>query len=334
MRLHPPSVVIFSGSSNIPLARQICDHLDMPLSPMYIEHFSDGEIYCRPEIHVRGKEVFVVQSTNGGSDNLMELLIMLDSLKRASAEKITVVVPYFGYSRQDRKTKSREPITAKLVANLIQIAGATRFISIDLHAGQIQGFFDIPSDNLTAALIFKNYLLPKNIPKPIVVSPDMGGVARAKILSKMLNCEVAICQKNRIQKDKVDSMHLIGDVKDKTAILIDDIVSTGGTMCLASELLTQKGAKEVYACVAHGLLVGDCIKNINKSAFKEVIVTNSVTISEETLESCKRLTVLSVAPLISETIYRVCMNMSLSEVFEQTNEPTLFEDHQLRQQEI
>ena len=329
MRLHPTSVVLFSGSSNKPLAEEVCKHLGISLAPMNIQHFADGEIYCRSERHVRGNDVFIIQSTNGGSDNIIELLIMIDALKRASAEKITVVVPYFGYSRQDRKTKAREPITAKLMANLIETAGATRFMSVDLHAGQIQGFFDIPSDNLTAALIFKNYLLSKSTSTPIVVSPDMGGVARAKTLSKMLNCDVAICQKNREQSDIVNSMHLIGDVKGKTAILMDDIISTGGTMCAAAKLLTTNGATEVYACISHGLFVGDCLKNINESSFKEVIVTNSVTINPDILRTCPKLTVLSIAPLISEAIFRICMNMSLSEVFEETTGPTLFKDHQL-----
>ena len=329
MRLHPPSVVVFSGTSNQPLVDEICNHLGITPGQMEIRRFSDGEIYCRPATHIRGKEVFVIQSTNGGSDHVIELLIMIDALKRASADKISVVVPYFGYARQDRKTKSREPITAKLIANIIQTAGATRFMSIDLHAGQIQGFFDIPSDNLTAALLFKNYFLSKNLENPVIVSPDMGGVERAKVLSRMLHCEIAVCQKNRTKTDVVESIHLIGDVKDKNAILMDDIISTGGTMCKAAELLLEKGAKDVYACITHGLFVSDCIEKLNASSFKEIVITNSVHHSTDRINSCPKLKVLSIAPLISEAIFRICMNMSLSEVFDDVSGPTLFKDHQL-----
>ncbi|MDD4028808.1 MAG: ribose-phosphate pyrophosphokinase [Caldisericia bacterium] len=329
MRLHPPSVVVFSGSSNRPLVQEICNHLGISPGPMDIRRFSDGEIYCRPMMHIRGKEVFVIQSTNGGSENIIELLIMIDALKRASAEKITVVVPYFGYARQDRKTKSRESIAAKMMANIIQTAGATRFMSIDLHAGQIQGFFDIPSDNLTAALLFKNYFLSKHLEHPVIVSPDMGGVERAKVLSRMLHCDIAVCQKNRTETDKVDSIHLIGEVQGKSAILMDDIISTGGTLCKASELLMEKGAKEVYACISHGLFVSDCLEKMNSSVFTEIVVTNSVDHPREFLQTCPKLKILSVAPLIAEAIFRICMNMSLSEVFDDISGPTLFKDHQL-----
>lgn len=312
------SIMIFTGNSNRDLAQKVCEYLNVPGGRMTIEKFADGEIHLKSEESVRGKEIYIIQSTNPPADNLFELLIMIDSLKRASAEKITVIIPYYGYARQDRKTSGREPITAKLVSNLIETAGADRVISIDLHAGQIQGFFDIPSDNLTASLLFARFFMDQKLPDIVIVSPDVGGVNRAKHLSNMIpGSTLAICSKNRIGKDTVESIKLIGDVANKTAIIVDDIISTASTLRLASLEIEKQGAKAIYACATHGIFIGKSLENLNNCPIEKVIVTDSVKIDLQKLETCKKIQLISVAPLIGEVIRRIQHQDSVSEVFEQ-----------------
>lgn len=319
------SYLIFSGQSNPELSLEICKYLHKDPAKIEISRFTDGEIHARSEENVRGKEVFVVQSTNQPSDNLMELLVMIDSLKRASAETITAIIPYFGYARQDRKTQAREPITAKLVANLISTAGANRVISIDLHAGQIQGFFDIPSDNLTAVLLFSSFIKQGKMDDVIVVSPDVGGVNRVKQLSVLIGSHFAICSKNREESDKVESIKLIGNVENKTAILLDDIISTASTLSLAAEELKKQGAKKVLAFATHGIFVDHSLEKISNSPIDEVYITNTVRISKEKLSRCPKLRVLSIAPLIGEAIRRVHYKQSLSELFLECEKSSLFD---------
>ena len=314
------SIMIFTGNSNRELAKKVCEYLNVPGARMTIEKFADGEIHLKSEESVRGKEIYILQSTNPPTDNLFELLIMIDSLKRASAEKITVIIPYYGYARQDRKTRGREPITAKLVSNLIETAGANRVISIDLHAGQIQGFFDIPSDNLTASLLFARYFLDRKLEDIVIVSPDVGGVNRAKHLSNMIQgSTLAICSKNRIGKDTVESIKLIGEVKDKTAIIVDDIISTASTLRLASQEIEKQGAKAIFACATHGIFIGNSLENLNNCPIREVLVTDSVKIDIQKLDSCKKIQIVSVAPLIGEVIRRIQNQDSVSEVFDQVD---------------
>lgn len=314
------SIMIFTGNSNRELAKKICEYLNVPGARMTIEKFADGEIHLKSEESVRGKDIYIVQSTNPPTDNLFELLIMIDSIKRASAEKITVIIPYYGYARQDRKTRGREPITAKLVSNLIETAGANRVISIDLHAGQIQGFFDIPSDNLTASLLFARYFLDRKLEDIVIVSPDVGGVNRAKHLSNMIQgSTLAICSKNRIGKDTVESIKLIGDVKNKTAIIVDDIISTASTLKLASLEIEKQGARSIFACATHGIFIGNSLENLNSCPIEEVIVTDTVKIELQKLDQCKKIQIISVAPLIGEVIRRIQNQDSVSEVFDQVD---------------
>lgn len=314
------SIMIFTGNSNRELAKKVCEYLNVQGARMTIEKFADGEIHLKSEESVRGKEIYILQSTNPPTDNLFELLIMIDSLKRASAEKITVIIPYYGYARQDRKTRGREPITAKLVSNLIETAGANRMISVDLHAGQIQGFFDIPSDNLTASLLFARYFLDRKLNDIVVVSPDVGGVNRAKHLSNMIpGSTLAICSKNRVGKDTVESIKLIGEVKDKTAIIVDDIISTASTLRLASLEIEKQGATAIYACATHGILISNSLDNLNNSPIKEVLITDSVKIDIQKLTLCPKIKIISVAPLIGEVIRRIQNQDSVSLVFEQVD---------------
>jgi len=320
MKTSPPALLFFAGNSNRNLAEKVSQYLGVPIAGMTFDHFQDGEIHLKSEVSVRGQAIYVMQSTNPPSDNLFELLIMIDSLKRASAEKITVIIPYFGYARQDRKTQGREPITARLIANLIETAGADRVISIDLHAGQIQGFFDIPSDNLTAVLLFAHAF--KHIPfeEIVIVSPDVGGVNRAKNLSNLLpGSHLAICSKSRSGKDKVDNIKLIGEVRDKTAIITDDIISTASTLQLASLEIKNQGAREIFACATHGMLVGSAIDRLNQSAIDKVLITDSIQQDPHKLQTCPKIKIVSVAPLIGEVINRIHHNESVSEVFEEAD---------------
>jgi len=306
---------IFTGNSNPALAKDIADYLKLPLGEALVSKFPDGEIQVRCLENVRGKDVFIVQSTFAPADNLMELLIMIDAVRRASARTICAIIPFFGYARQDRKTKSREPISAKLVANLITVAGATRVISVDLHAGQIQGFFDIPMDNLTAVMLLGDYFRGKNLKRPVVVAPDVGSVQRATDFAKEIpDSTLAIFVKKRLSPEEVDTSRLIGDVKDKTVILVDDAIHTGGTIISATNEVLKRGAKEVYATAVHGVFAKDSLEKMEKSSIKEIVVTDTVPATFR--KRSNKIKVLSVAPLIGEAIKRIILHESISELFE------------------
>lgn len=306
---------VFSLNSNRGLAEEIVKHLGVELGKSSVSRFSDGEIQINIEESIRGSEVFVIQSTSEPvNEHLMELLIMIDALKRASAATINIVMPYYGYARQDRKARAREPITAKLVANLLETAGATRVIAIDLHAPQIQGFFDIPVDQLMAVPILANYFNEKQLSDVVVVSPDHGGVTRARRLADRLKTPIAIIDKRRPRPNVAEVMNIIGDIDGKTAIIIDDIIDTAGTITLAAEALIEKGAKEVYACCTHPVLSGPAIERIERSSIKELVVTNTIALPEE--KKITKITQLSIAPLLSEAIIRVYERQSVSTLFD------------------
>ena len=281
-----------------------------------MDRFPDGEIQVRCLESVRGKDVFIIQSTQSPSENLLELLIMIDAVKRASARSITATIPFFGYARQDRKTKSREPISAKLVANLITTAGATRVISVDLHAAQIQGFFDIPVDNLTAVFTLGEYFRQFNFENPVVVSPDVGAVQRATDFAKEIpNATQAIFVKKRLSPQEVNTTRLIGDVEGKTVILVDDAIHTGNTLISAANEVLRRGAKEVYATATHGIFAADALEKFEDSPIKEIVVTDTLPVlSRQNLP--KKVKVLSLAPLIGEAIRRIILHESVSELFE------------------
>ena len=311
-------VKIFSGNANRPLAEAIASYLGLPLSDMLVSRFPDGEIRVRCLENVRGRDVFIVQPTYAPAENLMELLVMIDALRRASAHTIGAVIPFFGYARQDRKTKSREPISAKLVSNLITVAGASRVIAVDLHAGQIQGFFDIPTDNLTAMLILAGYFKEKKLDSPVVVAPDVGAVHRSTEFAREIpHSTQAIFVKRRLSPDEVETSRLIGDVQGKTVILVDDAIHTGGTIISAAREVMRRGAKEVYACATHGIFAGESLANIEESPIKELVITDSVR-KERALPG--KIKVLSIAPLIGEAIKRISLHQSISALFEQKEE--------------
>ncbi|MGG1314710.1 MULTISPECIES: ribose-phosphate diphosphokinase [Cohnella] len=306
---------LFACSSNLRLAESIARHIGVPLGDADMRRFSDGEIHIRLNESVRGSDVFVVQSTSQPvNEHLMELLVMVDALKRASAKTINVVVPYYGYARQDRKAKSRDPITAKLVANLIETAGAHRVIAMDLHAMQIQGFFDIPVDHLLGVPILGDYFKSKGLLAPVVVSPDHGGVVRARRLADELQSPLAIIDKRRPEPNVVEVMNIIGDVAGRTAILIDDIIDTAGTICLASEALKKAGAREIYACCTHPVMSGQALSRLEASPITEVVVTDTIPLRDPAAST--KLRVLSVAPLIGEAIIRIHEQQSISKLFE------------------
>ena len=304
---------VFTGNANPELARKVCEYLGISLGDIEVGRFADGEIKVIINENVRGKDVYLIQSTPPPSDNYMELFIVLDALKRASAENICAITPYYGYARQDRKTRGREPISAKLMANLIVASGATRFVAIDLHAGQIQGFFDIPSDNLTALPIFVDYFKSKNLSDVVVVSPDVGGVARARYLAERLNAPIAIFAKRRIKPDEVARMDLIGDVKGKNAIIIDDGIYTGGTLLNATEILIERGVRRVFAAATHGIFCKESLPRVCDSPIEEIVVTDTVKVPNGNV--CGKLRILSVAPLIGEAIKRIQTHSSISELF-------------------
>ena len=307
---------IFAGNSNAPLAREISHYLKVPLGEALVETFSDGESKVEVKENVRGGDVFVIQSTCApGNDNLMEMLLMLDAFKRASAKRITAVMPYFGYARQDRKVAPRVPISAKLVADLITTAGASRILTMDLHSGQIQGFFNIPVDNLYATPVLLQYLkrhLNRN--EVTIVSPDAGGVERARDFATRLNVSLAIIDKRRSGPNVVAEMNIIGEVKGQTAILLDDMVDTAGTLTMAAEALKREGAKRILGCCTHPVLSGPAIRKIKESSLEELIVTNSIPLRAEA-EKCKKIKVLSVAHLIGEAIRRTHMERSVTSLF-------------------
>lgn len=306
---------IFTCNSNPMLAQLIADHVGVPLGNSETLSFSDGEIHIKLSESVRGCDVYVVQSTCAPvNDNLMQLLVMVDALKRASAKTINVVIPYYGYARQDRKARARDPITAKLVANLIEKAGAHRVIALDLHATQIQGFFDIPVDHLVGVPILGHYFLEKKIEDVVVVSPDHGGVVRARRLADYLKAPLAIIDKRRPEPNVSEVMNIIGKVEGKTAIIIDDIIDTAGTIVLGANALKDAGVKEVYACCTHPVLSGPAMERLSQSPIKEVVVTDTIPITHP--NPSDKIRRLSVAPLLGEAIIRVHEEVSISTLFE------------------
>ena len=317
---HGKEIKVFSGNSNPELAKAICAHLFKELGECSCSHFADGE--CSISVHepVRGADVFIVQSTcKPVNDNLMELLVMIDAMRRASAGRITAVIPYFGYARQDRKAKSRDPISAKLVANLITAAGADRVLTMDLHAAQIQGFFDIPVDNLFGAPLFAKHYLDiygKGNDDIMVVSPDVGSTARARNFSLKLGCNMAIVDKRRERANQSEVMNIIGNVEGKTCILLDDMVDTAGSLCGAAKAIVEiGGAKEVYACASHGVLSGPAIDRINDSVIKELLLLDTIPYPVDRQPSDK-IRYMSVAPVFAEAIQRVYEEVSISNLFE------------------
>ncbi|MFN2748233.1 MULTISPECIES: ribose-phosphate diphosphokinase [Bacillus] len=306
---------IFSLNSNPGLAKEIADSVGVELGKSSVKRFSDGEVQINIEESIRGCDCYVIQSTSAPvNEHIMELLIMVDALKRASAKTINIVMPYYGYARQDRKARSREPITAKLVANLLETAGATRVIALDLHAPQIQGFFDIPIDHLMGVPILGNYFEEKNFKDVVIVSPDHGGVTRARKLADRLKAPIAIIDKRRPKPNVAEVMNIIGHIEGKTAILIDDIIDTAGTITLAANALVESGAEEVYACCTHPVLSGPAIERIDNSKIKELVVTNSIELPEE--KKIAKFKQLSVAPLLAEAIIRVHEKQSVSFLFD------------------
>lgn len=307
---------IISGNSNLPLAEAISDYLGVPLTKASIKRFSDMEVFVEIMENVRGQDCFVVQSTSyPANDNLMELLITIDALKRGSARRITAVIPYYGYARQDRKTGGRTPITAKLVANLITSAGADRVLTMDLHAGQIQGFFDIPTDNLIASPTMTPDMEKKFAGKDLVmVSPDVGGVVRARYIAKRMNAELAIIDKRREKAGVSEVMNVIGEVKSKTCILIDDIVDSAGTLCNAAVALRDKGAESVHAYVVHGVLSGGAVARVTDSPMESLVITDSIA-ATEAVKMSPSIVQLSIAPLMGEAIKRIYEERSISALF-------------------
>lgn len=312
-------VKLFSLSSNVPLAKEIAKTSDIPLSVVEVLKFADGEISVNIEESVRGCHVFVIQSTSSpANEHYMELFIMIDALKRASAASINIIMPYYGYSRQDRKSRSREPITAKLVADMIQSAGASRVVCIDLHAGQIQGFFDIPIDNFPAAPLIASYFKRKKINDLVIVSPDHGGATRARTFARLLGgAPLAIIDKRRPQPNIAEVVNIIGEVKGKTALIVDDIIDTAGTLIAAAQALKNAGATEVYAAASHPVLSPPAVERLENSCIKEVIVTNTIEIKEKTSKKIKQL---SIGPLLGEAILHLVKDEAISQIFNRMDE--------------
>ncbi|MBK4732560.1 ribose-phosphate pyrophosphokinase [Oxynema sp. CENA135] len=306
---------LFSGSANTVLAQEVARYLGIDLGPMIRKRFADGELYIQIQESIRGCDVYLIQpSCYPVNDHLMELLIVIDACRRASARQITAVIPYYGYARADRKTAGRESITAKLVANLITEAGATRILAMDLHSAQIQGYFDIPFDHVYASPVILDYLASKELHDIVVVSPDVGGVARARAFAKKLNdAPLAIIDKRRQAHNVAEVLNVIGDVKGKTAVLVDDMIDTGGTITEGARLLRQEGARQVYACATHAVFSPPAIERLSSGVFEEVIVTNTIPVPED--KQFEQLTVLSVANLLGETIWRVHEDSSVSSMF-------------------
>lgn len=306
---------LFSGSSNRTLAREVARYLGTDLGPMVRKHFADGELYVQIQESIRGCDVYLIQPTcHPVNDNLMELMIMIDACHRASARQITAVIPYYGYARADRKTAGRESITAKLVANLITQAGADRVLALDLHSAQIQGYFDIPCDHVYGSPVLVEYLANKEIEDLVVVSPDVGGVARARAFAKLLDdAPLAIIDKRRQAHNVAEVMNLIGDVEGKTAVLVDDMIDTAGTICEGARVLRENGAREVYACATHAVFSPPAIERLSSGLFEEVIVTNTIPVVPD--KRFDQLTVLSVANMLGETIWRIHEESSVSSMF-------------------
>lgn len=312
------NTIIFALSTNVELAREICDHLNLDLGKIAVKHFADGEILVEPEETVRGKHVYLIQSTsNPVSDSYMEVLIALDAFKRASADKVTVIMPYYGYARQDRKARARQPITAKLMADLLQTAGANRVVTIDLHASQIQGFFNIPIDDLTAVAMIGQYYRKKNFQdEVVVVSPDHGGATRARRLSDTIpNSTIAIIDKRRTRPNVAEAMNLVGDVEGKIAIVVDDMVDTAGSLMGGIDLLYERGAKEVYCACTHGVLSGPAVERIANSRIKELLITNSIPLSEAAKREPK-IKEISVGYMLAKAIEAIQLHTPVSVLFE------------------
>ncbi len=308
-------MMIFAGNANPALAQEICDYLSMPLGRASVRTFSDGEVFVEIGENVRGADVFVIQPTCPPvNHNVMELLIMVDALRRASARRITAVLPYYGYARQDRKAAPRVPISAKLVADIITTAGARRVLAMDLHATQIQGFFSIPVDHLFAAPILLNYLRNRFPEEVVMVSPDAGGVERTRAFAKRLGAGLAIIDKRRDRPNETQVMNIIGDVKGKTAVILDDMVDTAGTLCKAAEALKEHGANEVHACITHPVLSGPAVSRIRESVLKSLVVTNTIPLREEA-QKVDKIKVLSVSDLLGEAIRRIHKDDSVSSLF-------------------
>ncbi len=306
---------LFAGNANPALAQEIGDYLGVGLSAAEVRTFSDGEIFVEIGENVRGSDVFIIQPTCPPvNDSLMELVIMVDAVRRASARRITAVVPYYGYARQDRKVAPRVPITAKVVAEMMMVVGVRRVLAMDLHAGQIQGFFNIPVDHLYAAPVLVKYIREELHDNIIMVSPDAGGVERTRAYAKRLDADLAIIDKRRERANVAQAMNVIGDVRGKKAVLIDDMVDTAGTLCAAADILMKSGASEVYACCSHGVLSGPAIERLEKSQIKQLVVTNSVPL-RGAAKDCKKIKVLSVAPLLGEAIRQIHLDASVSSLF-------------------
>ncbi len=312
-----PDFLLFTGNANASLAAEIAEQLGIPLGAAHVGRFSDGEVTVEIQQNVRARDVFVVQSTCAPTnENLMELLIMVDALKRASAERISAVIPYFGYARQDRRPRSaRVPITAKVVANMLQAVGVSRVLTMDLHADQIQGFFDIPVDNIYASPVLLGDLRQQNYADLMVVSPDVGGVVRARALAKQLGCDMAIIDKRRPKANVSEVMHVIGDIDGRNCVIMDDMIDTAGTLVKAAEVLKERGAKKVYAYCTHPIFSGPAIERIAQGdALDEVVITNTIPLSENA-KNCKKIRQLSVGPLIAETIQRIAKGESVMSLF-------------------
>ncbi|MBN44361.1 MAG: phosphoribosylpyrophosphate synthetase [Rhodobiaceae bacterium] len=308
---------LVTGNSNLKLANDISKYVGLDLSNCDVKRFADNEIFVEMKENVRGEDVFVIQSTSyPANDNLMELLIIIDTLRRASAKRITAVIPYFGYARQDRKPGPRTPITSKLVANMIDKAGANRVLTIDLHAGQIQGFFDIPTDNLFAEpVLVENIKSKLTSNTPIIVSPDVGGVVRARIIAKRIGADLAIVDKRRERAGESEVMNIIGDVKGKECFMIDDIVDSAGTLCNASDALIREGATKVYSYVTHGVLSGKAVERVNKSSLTKLLITDTIQASE-TVKKSDKIGVISISSLLGEAIKRISDEKSVSSLFD------------------
>ena len=310
---------LLAGNSNRALAEAVASHLDLPLTRAQVKRFADNEVWVTIDENVRGEDVFILQSTNyPANDNLMELLVCIDALKRASAKRITAVMPYFGYARQDRRPRStRVPISAKVVANMLQAVGVSSVIMMDLHAGQIQGFFDIPVDNIYASPVLLGDLRQKNYDDLLVVSPDVGGVVRARALAKQLGCDLAIIDKRRPKANVSEVMHVIGDIEGRNCVIMDDMIDTAGTLVKAAEVLKERGAKKVYAYCTHPIFSGPAIERIAQgTALDEVVVTNTIPLSDAAAQ-CTKIRQLSVAPLIAQTIQRIARGDSVMSLFQE-----------------
>ena len=305
---------ILAGNANPQLAEDIAKHLGLKVCAATVGHFNNGETQVMIDESIRGQDIFIIQPTSYPvNDNLMELLIMADACRRASAHSITAVVPYYAYARQDRKTRGREPISAKLVANLMECAGITRMVTVDLHAGQIQGFFDIPVDHLAAAPVLADYIMSKNMEDVVVVSPDLGGVQRARVLADRLGTSIAIIEKRRPEPGKAEVMNFIGDVKGKRCVIIDDIVDTAGSLCEGAKALDKEGALEVYACCSHAILSGPAVERINNSCIKELIITDTIPLPEE--KKSPKIVTLSLADALADVMLNIHQRKSVSNLF-------------------